>query len=133
VVRKPLIDLTDINFDARGEISDTVYSRDKFAQAAILFPDTQSTPTAINIAKEITRRNARLNKDPQSGRVKELKMLGGGSLYGNETLDKGRNNVEGLIVATPWFRESSPARPFAEKSKQEWGGGISWRTATSFD
>ncbi|MFM6912170.1 MAG: ABC transporter substrate-binding protein, partial [Dolichospermum sp.] len=133
VVRKPLIDLTDINFDARGEISDTVYSRDKFAQAAILFPDTQSTNTAINIAKEITRRNDRLKDDPQSGRVKELKMLGGGSLYGNETLDKGRNNVEGLIVATPWFRESSPARPFAEKSKQEWGGGISWRTATSFD
>ncbi|MDB9523851.1 ABC transporter substrate-binding protein [Dolichospermum circinale CS-1225] len=133
VVRKPLIDLTDINFDARGEISATVYSRDKFAQAAMLFPDTQSTDTAIKIATEITRRNARLKDDPQSGRVKELKMLGGASLYGNETLDKGGNNVEGLIVATPWFRESSPAKAFAEKSKQKWRGDISWRTATSFD
>ncbi|GCL42833.1 ABC transporter substrate-binding protein [Dolichospermum planctonicum] len=129
VVRKPLIDLTDINFDARREISATVYSRDKFAQAAMLFPDTQSTPTAINIAKEITRRNARLKDNPQDGRVKELKMLGGDSLYS----DKTSKNVEGLIVATPWFRESSPARPFAERSEQEWGGGISWRTATSFD
>ncbi|MFN7501094.1 MAG: ABC transporter substrate-binding protein, partial [Dolichospermum sp.] len=133
VVRKPLIDLTDINFDARGEISATVYSRDKFAQAAILFPDTQSTDTAIKIATEITRRNARLKDDPQSGRVKELKMLGGGSLYGNETLDKGGNNVEGLIVAIPWFRETPQAKDFAQKSEKKWGGGISWRTATSFD
>ncbi|MBD1215143.1 MAG: ABC transporter substrate-binding protein [Dolichospermum circinale Clear-D4] len=133
VVRKPLINLTDPNFDARIEISATVYSKDKFAQAAILFPDTQSTDTAIKIATEITRRNARLKDDPQSGRVKDLKMLGGGSLYGNETLDKGGKNLEGLIVAIPWFRESSPAKAFAERSEQEWGGGISWRTATSFD
>lgn len=133
VVRKPLIDLTDINFDTRSEISATVYSRDKFAQAAILFPDTQSTDTAIKIATEITRRNARLKDDPQSGRVKELKMLGGDTLYGDDTLKNGGKNVEGLIVATPWFRESFPAKAFAERSNQEWGGDISWRTATSFD
>ena len=129
VIRKLLIDLTDTNFDARSEISATVYSRDKFAQAAMLFPDTQSTDTAIKIVKEITRRNAKLKDDPQSGRVKELKMLGGDTLYSDNT----SKNVEGLIVAIPWFRESSPARPFAERSEQEWGGDISWRTATSFD
>ncbi|MCW9682806.1 ABC transporter substrate-binding protein, partial [Dolichospermum planctonicum UHCC 0167] len=129
VVRKPLINLTDPNFDTRSEISATVYSKDKFAQAAMLFPDTQSTGTVIKIAKEITRRNARLKDDPQSGRVKELKMLGGDTLYSDNT----SKNVEGLIVAIPWFRESSPARPFAERSEQEWGGDISWRTATSFD
>ena len=133
VIRKLLIDLTDTNFDARSEISATVYSRDKFAQAAMLFPDTQSTDTAIKIVKEITRRNAKLKDDPQSGRVKELKMLGGDTLYGDDTLKNGGKNVEGLIVAIPWFRESSPARPFAERSEQEWGGDISWRTATSFD
>lgn len=133
VVRKPLIDLTDTNFDARREISATVYSRDKFAQAAMLFPDTQSTDTAIKIAKEITRRNARLKDNPQDGRVKELKMLGGDTLYGDDTLKNGGKNVEGLIVATPWFRESFPAKAFAERSNQEWGGDISWRTATSFD
>lgn len=133
VIRKPLIDLTDTNFDARSEISATVYSRDKFAQAAMLFPDTQSTDTAIKIVKEITRRNAKLKDDPQSGRVKELKMLGGDTLYSDNTLKNAGKNVEGLIVAIPWFRESSPARPFAERSEQEWGGDISWRTATSFD
>ena len=133
VIRKPLIDLTDTNFDARREISATVYSRDKFAQAAMLFPDTQSTDTAIKIVKEITRRNAKLKDDPQSGRVKELKMLGGDTLYGDDTLKNAGKNVEGLIVAIPWFRESFPAKAFAERSNKEWGGGISWRTATSFD
>jgi ABC-type branched-subunit amino acid transport system substrate-binding protein len=133
VVRKPLINLTDTNFDARSEISATVYSRDKFAQAAMLFPDTQSTDTTIKVVKEITRRNASIKDDPQSGRVKELKMLGGDTLYRKETLSKGGNNVEGLIVAIPWFRESSPAKAFAERSKQEWEGDISWTHATSFD
>jgi ABC-type branched-subunit amino acid transport system substrate-binding protein len=133
VVRKPLINLTDPNFDARIEISATVYSKDKFAQAAILFPDTQSADIGIKIATEITRRNAKLKDAPQSGRVKDLKMLGGGSLYGDDTLKNGGKNVEGLIVAIPWFRESSPAKAFAERSEQEWGGGISWRTASSFD
>ncbi|WP_051347529.1 ABC transporter substrate-binding protein [Dolichospermum circinale] len=129
VVRKPLIDLTDINFDARREISATVYSRDKFAQAAMLFPDTQSTDTAIKIVKEIIRRNAKLKDNPQDGRVKELKMLGGDTLYSDNT----SKNVEGLIVATPWFRETPQAKDFAQKSEKKWGGGISWRTATSFD
>ncbi|MDB9492652.1 ABC transporter substrate-binding protein [Dolichospermum circinale CS-534/05] len=129
VVRKPLIDLTDINFDARREISATVYSRDKFAQAAMLFPHTQSTDTAIKIVKEIIRRNAKLKDNPQDGRVKELKMLGGDTLYSDNT----SKNVEGLIVATPWFRETPQAKDFAQKSEKKWGGGISWRTATSFD
>jgi ABC-type branched-subunit amino acid transport system substrate-binding protein len=126
------IDLTDPKFEARSEISDSVYDRDKFAQAAILFPDTQSTDTAIKIATEITRRNAKLKNNPQSGRVKELKMLGGDSLYSEDTL-KGGKKVNGLIIAIPWFRESSPAKAFAERSKQQWRGDISWRTATSFD
>lgn len=133
VVRKPLINLTDPNFDARSEISTTVYSKDKFAQAALLFPDTQSTDTAIKIAREIIRRNARLKNDPQSGRVKELKMLSGDTLYKDYKDKSKERDVEGLIVCIPWFRESLPAKAFAEKSNNKWGGAISWRTATSFD
>ena len=38
-----------------------------------------------------------------------------------------------MILSVPWFRETSQARAFAEKSEKKWGGGISWRTATSFD
>ena len=54
-------------------------------------------------------------------------------LYSNDTLMKGGKAVEGMILSVPWFRETSQARAFADKSGKEWGGGISWRTATSFD
>jgi ABC-type branched-subunit amino acid transport system substrate-binding protein len=134
VVRKPLIDLTSTTFNAKAEVARTVYNRgEQWAEAAMLFPDTKHTDIAINIAKEITSRNEKLKQNPQSGRIRELKMLGGVTLYNNETLDLGRKDVEGLIIVIPWFREISQAKLFVQKSKQQWGGDISWRTATSFD
>jgi branched-chain amino acid transport system substrate-binding protein len=60
-------------------------------------------------------------------------MLGGDTLYTHEILTNGGNNVEGLIIAAPWFRETSQAKSFANKADKKWGGLISWRTATSFD
>ena len=131
VVRKPLIDLTASIFDPEKEVAKSVYANNAMAEAALLFPDTRSTNIAINTAKEITKRNERLKtKNPPRP---ELKMLAGDTLYTNETLTSGGNNVEGLIIAVPWFRETSQAKSFAEKSARKWGGDISWRTATSFD
>ena len=130
VVRKPLIDLT-ASFDPEKEVAKSVYANNAMAEAALLFPDTRSTNIAINTAKEITKRNERLKtKNPPRP---ELKMLAGDTLYTNETLTSGGNNVEGLIIAVPWFRETLQAKSFAEKSARKWGGDISWRTATSFD
>ena len=131
VVRKPLIDLTASIFDPEKEVAKSVYANNAMAEAALLFPDTRSTNIAINTAKEITKRNERLKtKNPPRP---ELKMLAGDTLYTNETLTSGGNNVEGLIIAVPWFRETLQAKSFAEKSARKWGGDISWRTATSFD
>jgi ABC-type branched-subunit amino acid transport system substrate-binding protein len=129
VVHKPLIDLTATTFDAEKEVAKSVYSDN--AEAALLFPDTESTDIALKIAKEITKRNERL-KTRNSPR-RELKMLGGDTLYQGENLSNGGKDVEGLIVAVPWFRETPQAQPFAKKADTQWGGGISWRTATSFD
>ncbi|MEI3650260.1 MAG: ABC transporter substrate-binding protein [Dolichospermum lemmermannii FEM_B0920] len=129
VVRKPLIDLTDTTFDAEKEVAKSVYG-DK-AEAALLFPDTQSTEIALNVAKEITKINETLRT--QNPPRRELKMLGGGSLYKGDILTNDGKNVEGLIIAVPWFGATSQAQPFAKKAEQQWGGGISWRTATSFD
>ena len=131
VVRKPLIDLTASTFDPEKEVTKSVYANNAKAEAALLFPDTRSTNIALNTAKEITKRNERLKtKNPPRP---ELKMLAGDTLYTNETLTSGGNNVEGLIIAVPWFRETLQAKSFAEKSARKWGGDISWRTATSFD
>ncbi|MBS9394110.1 MAG: ABC transporter substrate-binding protein [Dolichospermum sp. LBC05a] len=129
VVRKPLIDLTASIFDPEKEVTKSVYANNAKAEAALLFPDTRSTNIALNTAKEITKRNERLKTQKRP----ELKMLGGDTLYTHEILTNGGNNVEGLIIAAPWFRETSQAKSFANKADKKWGGPISWRTATSFD
>lgn len=115
------IDLSNEKFDPTPEL---ITSINKFqAEAAILFPDTEHTNATIDIAKA----NQELNNNSP------LSLLGGHTLYSNDTLIKGGKAVEGMILSVPWFRETSQARAFAERSEQEWGGGISWRTATSFD
>ncbi len=117
----PTIDLSDKEFDPREEVRISI--KEFQAEAAILFPDTEHTNATIEIAKA--------NKDNKL--PSPLSLLGGHTLYSNDTLIKGRKAVEGMILSVPWFRETSQARAFAEKSGKKWGGGISWRTATSFD
>ncbi|MFM6474499.1 MAG: ABC transporter substrate-binding protein, partial [Dolichospermum sp.] len=110
----------DKEFDPGEQVRISV---NKFkAEAAILFPDTEHTNATIEIAKA----NKDNNKSP-------LSLLGGHTLYRNDTLIKGGKAVEGMILSVPWFRETSQAKDFAEKSGKKWGGAISWRTATSFD
>ncbi|MBD2143351.1 ABC transporter substrate-binding protein [Anabaena sp. FACHB-1250] len=113
----PTIDLSDKEFDPREEVSISI--NEFQAEAAILFPDTEHTNATIDIAKA--------NDD------NSLSLLGGHTLYSNDTLIKGRKAVEGMILSVPWFRETLQAKAFAEKSGKKWRGGISWRTATSFD
>jgi branched-chain amino acid transport system substrate-binding protein len=113
----PTIDLSDKGFDPREEVRISI--KEFQAEAAILFPDTEHTNATIDIAKA--------NDD------NSLSLLGGHTLYSNDTLIKGGKAVEGMILSVPWFRETSQAKAFAEKSGKKWGGGISWRTATSFD
>ena len=96
-----------------------------------MFPDADTINKAIPIAKEITKINKTLKT--QNPPKPELKMLGGGILYNGDILANGRKNVEGLRIAVPWFGETLQAQSFAKKSAGKWGGGISWRTATSFD
>jgi branched-chain amino acid transport system substrate-binding protein len=115
----PTIDLSDKEFDPREEVSISI--NEFQAEAAILFPDTEHTNATIEIAKA--------NKDDNS----PLSLLGGHTLYSNDTLTQGGKAVEGMILSVPWFRETSQAKAFAERSGKKWGGGISWRTATSFD
>ncbi|MBD2143708.1 ABC transporter substrate-binding protein [Sphaerospermopsis sp. FACHB-1194] len=129
VVRGPLIDLTATGFDAEKEVARSVYTHK--AEAALLVPNTDKVDIAVNIAREITKRNEKLkirNTRP------EVKMLAGDTLYNHDiTIVRGGKNVEGLIIAIPWFRGTPAAQKFAKELQQLWGGDVSWRTATSFD
>jgi ABC-type branched-subunit amino acid transport system substrate-binding protein len=123
------VDITASSFDAKKEVAESVDINK--AQAAMLLPNTQITDIAIEIAKEITNKNEQLKT--QKVETPELKMLGGDSLYKRTTLERGGKNVEGLIIAVPWFEEQTEAKTFAKRARHQWGVDIGWTTATSYD
>ncbi|NJM73609.1 MAG: ABC transporter substrate-binding protein [Scytonema sp. RU_4_4] len=118
------IDLTEPKLDVDQKLNESV-SQQYQAQAALLFPDVQYTSMAL----EIVRAKANSN-NPQ---VQSLKLLSNSTLYNDRTLKERGNTIEGLILSIPWFREVPQSKNFAQTAAQQWGGSISWRTATSYD
>lgn len=115
------IDMSQPNLNAGVEVSSSVFQGQ--AQGALLFPDTKHTGVAI----EIARANASLSAEQR------LKLIGGDALYSPTTLTAGGEAVEGLVLAVPWFAESSQSQNFIEAGNKQWGGLVNWRTAMSFD
>ncbi|NMG08272.1 ABC transporter substrate-binding protein [Brasilonema sp. UFV-L1] len=116
----------------KDELENSVYQQDN-AQAAVLFPGTESTSKALEFASLVAEINTKLkNRTNNQGR-KELKLLGGDALYSDKNLQQGEKSIEGLILAVPWFREAPQSKNFAQAAQKQWGGPVSWRTATSFD
>jgi ABC-type branched-subunit amino acid transport system substrate-binding protein len=131
VVRKPEINLADTSLNINAEVYKSIYRDEYKAEAAVLIPDALHIDIALKIAKvnkEVVDRSQSQNRA-----ISGLKLLGGDTLYSDDILSKGGNAVEGLIVVVPWFREAPQATNFAEQAKKQWGGGVSWRTATSYD
>ncbi|WP_338421582.1 hypothetical protein [Nostoc flagelliforme] len=38
-----------------------------------------------------------------------------------------------MVVAVPWHIQGDPKSDFPQKSRQLWGGDVSWRSALSYD
>ncbi|MDJ0620292.1 MAG: ABC transporter substrate-binding protein [Calothrix sp. MO_192.B10] len=130
VVRKSLIDLTAPKMDVKEEVKTTL---DKYQpEAVVLFPDTQHTTVALQIATASKEQKEQMDI-PDNPDSQGLQLLAGDSLYSSKTLTAWGNNVEGLIIAVPWFREAPQAQNFAQEAAKQWEGAVSWRTATSFD
>jgi branched-chain amino acid transport system substrate-binding protein len=110
------IDISDRNLDSRTAIEKL---KSQQADAIALFPSTETTSIAIGIA----RANTELPGD-------KLTMLGGDALYSSDVLDQGGTDVNGLIIAIPWFFQS---QPYGIRANKRWIGTINWRTAASFD
>ncbi|WP_414578262.1 ABC transporter substrate-binding protein [Anabaena sp. CCY 9402-a] len=87
-------------------------------QAIVFFPDTNNRQNAMEFAKMIQ----------QDQNLQGVQLLGGDSLYIPEA-----RFVEGLVLAVPWFRNTESSKNFANIAETQWKGGVSWRTATSFD
>ncbi|WP_448267561.1 ABC transporter substrate-binding protein [Nostoc sp. DSM 114159] len=64
---------------------------------------------------------------------KKLTLLAGDDVYTAKTLEIGREQAVGMVVAVPWHIDSDPKSDFPQKSRQLWGGDVSWRSALSYD
>ncbi|MEI1377706.1 ABC transporter substrate-binding protein [Nostoc sp. UHCC 0926] len=64
---------------------------------------------------------------------KRLILLGGDDVYTVKTLEIGREQAAGMVLAVPWHIDSDPKSDFPQKSRQLWGGDVSWRSALSYD
>ncbi|BAY04808.1 hypothetical protein ACOWPH_07815 [Anabaena sp. PCC 7938] len=64
---------------------------------------------------------------------KRLSVLGGDDVYTVITLEVGREQATGMVVAVPWHIDGDSKSDFPQKSRQLWGGDVSWRTALAYD
>jgi len=119
-IGKTVVPLVDLAEDADPKVAlEKVKASAPQVQVAMLFPGTQTVPRAIAVARE----NAAL---PEKQR---LRLLGGDVLYDNRTLINGGSAIKDLVLAVPWFANSS----YAQTANDRWGGRINWRTASAFD
>jgi ABC-type branched-subunit amino acid transport system substrate-binding protein len=116
VIRK--IDLTEPKLNIEQELKT---DKSQQTQAIVLFPDKEYTNIALQIA--------RVNANKRLG----LKLIAGSTLYSQNTLQDGGNAVESLVLTLPWFRDTTQTKDFSQAAKRQWGGPVSWRTASSYD
>jgi branched-chain amino acid transport system substrate-binding protein len=64
---------------------------------------------------------------------KKLPILGGDDVYTPKTLEVGRQQALGMVVAVPWHIEAHAGEKFAQSSRQMWGAAVNWRTALAYD
>lgn len=123
IVSNP-IDLTADNRNVEQEVNESISQN---AQAALLIPDA----TYVAAAEEIARVNANLKTSAQNQNKQGLKLLSTNILY-IDRLSKVKA-FDGLILSVFWFRDAPQSQKFAQAAKQQWRGGVSTNTATSYD
>ncbi len=80
-----------------------------------------------------------LNKITNKTSVSNIQLLGGDALYSCKFLQAGGKELEGLVLAVPWF--PSAEYPYVQNTQAKfnpntgigWGGPVTWRTAMSYD
>ncbi|MBH8576878.1 amino acid ABC transporter substrate-binding protein [Nostocaceae cyanobacterium CENA369] len=64
---------------------------------------------------------------------KKLSLLAGDDVYTLKTLEVGREQAVGMVLAVPWHIKGNTQSDFPQKSRQLWGADVSWRTALAYD
>ncbi|BAY36397.1 hypothetical protein NIES2111_07230 [Nostoc sp. NIES-2111] len=108
-------DLSAPDFNAKQVINDAIANG---VDGLVLAPHVDR----INKALEIAAAN--------QGR---LKLFASPTLYTSQTLQQGQADVNGLILAVPWYPEANPQNNFNKNAQRLWGNVLTWRSATSYD
>ncbi len=102
-------------FNAKVAIADAVSSG---ADSLLLCPHVDRLEKAIDLAQA------------NQGR---LGLFGPPVLNTIRTLQLGQGDVKGLVLSVPWSPKIGAAQAFAKQALQQWGGDVSWRTASAYD
>ncbi|MEH1843736.1 MAG: ABC transporter substrate-binding protein [Nostoc sp.] len=108
-------DLSKVDFSAAKSVEQATKQG---AEVLMLAANTETLDKALQVVQ--------INQ-------KRLTLLAGDDVYTVKTLEIGREQAAGMVVAVPWHIDSDPKSDFPQKSRQLWGGDVSWRSALSYD
>ncbi|QLE41450.1 ABC transporter substrate-binding protein [Nostoc sp. C052] len=107
--------LSDSTLDPNAMISQAISSQ---ANGLLLAPYIDK----INKGLEVARAS--------KGR---LQLFSSPTMYTQQTLAEGKADVNGMVLAVPWYPQAIPGNPFPQNAQKLWGGPVNWRTATTYD
>lgn len=87
------------------------------ARGLLLLPSAERVTEALQVAKA----------------ARGLMLFGNTILYTPNTLQMGKSDVSGMILAVAWHPQIARSSSFLRNSYQLWHGAINWRTAMTYD
>ncbi len=108
-------DFSSPNFDVASNVQEAI---SQGAEVLMLAPNTAALDQALQVVQ--------VNE-------KRLQLLAGDSAYSLKTLDVGRSNAVGMVLAVPWHILGNPEAEFPKAANQLWGATVNWRTAMAYD
>lgn len=106
------IDISGDDFEINQVLTELLNQQTKLVA---LFPNTDQVSRGINILRSL---------EPH-----EIKVVGGDTLYTSQVIIDGGNATDGLVLVTPMIVDDQ----YFNKTRQNWLGQVSWRTASSYD
>ncbi|MEC4985605.1 MAG: ABC transporter substrate-binding protein [Oscillatoria sp. PMC 1068.18] len=108
-------DLIDPNFNSASAVNDAIA---KGAEVLMLAANSATLDQALQVVQVNDKR---------------LPLLAGDSAYKAKTLQIGRSDAVGMILAVPWHILADPDAEFPQAAGKLWGGEVNWRTALAYD
>lgn len=118
-----LVDLSDSKQNTSDKFIRSLVSKNP-PDAVVFFPNTELISTVIDIVRS--------QRDLPST-AKNVRLLGGATLYNSEALRQGKEYFAGLILTVPWFAEEPNSQKFANEACYTWEDQVNRATPSSYD